>query len=304
MNNNENSMELLNNVMDNLTTTALETLKSENIGGVDTVFFEFSDTVKDEEGKDKIITRKVTNPALVASFTKIQTIDMLSKYSTTILAFELSKLTKEQAEMYKCKNIMDLIYKVFPKLTIDRTTATKYRKAGLLFMDRTKDAKFAFRNGIDYDTSINTLERCVTLASVDEKGEKVDIEKATEEELEKLYNNFYQKYVVGGKINLNASQSKVKEQISAILKENEKVVATIKAEDVKEVDNSDNSDNSTTTTENSENNVSTSEVTDKKESSRASAEEHINYLTVIFKDNEKAKQLLAKLLKECTTLAD
>ena len=139
MNNNENSMELLNNVMDNLTTTALETLKSENIGGVDTVFFEFSDTVKDEEGKDKIITRKVTNPALVASFTKIQTIDMLSKYSTTILAFELSKLTKEQAEMYKCKNIMDLIYKVFPKLTIDRTTATKYRKAGLLFMDRTKD---------------------------------------------------------------------------------------------------------------------------------------------------------------------
>lgn len=301
MNNNTNSMNTLDTMLDNLTTTALDTLKSENIGGVETSFFEFNDTVKDEDGKDKIIVRKVTNPTLVASFVKIQTIDMLSKYSTTILAFELSKLTKEQAEMYKSKSIMDLVYKVFPNLTIDRTTATKYRKAGLLFMDRTKDAKFAFRNGIDYDTSINTLERCITLASVDEKGEKVDIEKATEEELEKLYNNFYQKYVISGKINLNASQSRVKEQISAILKDSEKVVATIKAEDVKEVDNS------TTTTENSENTEnsgSTQELSDKKESCRASAEEHINLLKTLFKDNKSALQLLSKLVKELTTLAE
>lgn len=305
----------IDNMFNTLTNTVLSALPSKNIGGVETTFYQFEDIDKDDNGKEIVVTRDVTNPVLLTNIAKIRSIDVFSKYSSTKQAFCLADFTKEQAEMYKCKTIIDLVYKLIPNLGIDRTTASKYRKVALWASFVDTDGKRKFREGIDYDVSINTLDRCTTLVAVNEKGEKVDLEKCNSEELEKMYNQFYQKYVITGKIFLNASQSKVKEQIANILKENKNVVKTIENAEAKDVENSDNSqtttdnsqtttDNSQTTTENSDNNGVNPELTENKESSRKSAEEHINYLTVIFKDNEKAKQLLAKLLKECTTLVD
>ena len=305
-----NIQTTFDNLFDSMTTKAIEMLPSENIAGVDTNFYQYSETTKDDSGKEIIVTKKVTNPVLVNNIVKIQSIDLFSKYSSTKLAFCLADFTKEQAEMYNCKTIIDLVYKMIPTLGIDRTTASKYRKVGLWATIVTDDGKRQFRNGIDADVSINTLDRCTTLVSVNAKGEKVDLEKCNSEELEELYNNFYQKYVISGRIWLNASQSKVKEQISAIVNENKKVVKTIEDESKKDSDNSDNSvSNDIQNTDSANNSVTGSANTDNnqtivndEENIQKSAEEHINLLKTIFKDNKNAINLLSKLLKEVVNL--
>lgn len=297
-----NNYENLNNLMNNLTETALSTLPTENFGGLDTVVFKFTDSVKDADGNTKLIERSVTNPALIKSFVKIQTIDIMSRFATSIYAFEFSKLTKAQAEEYKCKNIIDLIYKVFPTLAIDKTTASKYRKVGLIFCDRTKDSEnFAFRNGIDYDVSVNTLDRLTTLANPDKKN----LDDCTEDELTELFNNFYQKYVVTGQISLNASQSVVKSQVATILKDSEKVVATIKKEEVKEIEISDKESKDTENSENSESSATPSaELSNNSESKQSSAEYCLNMLKTIFEGNKNALNLISKLTKEVEKLED
>lgn len=305
-----NNLNTFDKMFNSLTETAKSALPSENIGGVDTVFYQFDDKDKDDKGNEIIVTRKVTNPALITNIVNIQSIDIFSKYSSTKLAFCLADFTKEQAEMYKCKTILDLVYKLIPTLAIDRTTASKYRKVALWASFVDKDGIRKFRNGIDYDTSINTLDRCTTLVAVNTKGEKVDLEKCNSNELEQLFNNFYQKYIINGRISLSASQNRVKEQINAILNENKNVVATIEASEAK---NSDNSTNSTVNdTQNAENVNNSAEgqtkdgnsqtIVNDEENIQKSAEEHINLLKTIFKDNKNAINLLSKLLKEVVNL--
>lgn len=314
--NNKNNID---NMFNTLTNTLMESLPSKNIGGKDTVFYQFEDIDKDDKGKEIVVTRDVTNPALLTNIVKIRSIDLFSKYSSTKLAFCLADFTKEQAEMYKCKNIIDLVYKLMPNIGIDRTTAAKYRKVALWASVVGDDGQRKFRDGIDYDTSVNTLDRCTTLVAVNTKGEKVDLEKCNSKELEEMFNRFYQNYIITGKIYLNASQSKVKEQIEEILKEKKNVVKTIEDDKKNNSENSENSGDNQNNSENSENsgdnqnnsdnsenngvNPANSQTdADNEESIQKSAEEHINLLKTIFKDNKSALNLLSKLLKEVVNL--
>lgn len=311
-----NNLETFDNAFTSLTNTVIQSLPTENIGGIETAFYQFEDKQKDDSGKEIIVTRKVTNPVLLANIANIQSIDLFGRYSTTKLTFSLTDFTKEQAEMYKCKSIIELVFKLMPKLAIDRTTAAKYRKVGLWATIVGDDGKRRFRNGIDADVSINTLDRCTTLVAVDTNGKKVDLESCNSEELEKLYNQFYQKYVITGKISLNASQSTVKEQIANILKEEKNVVKTIEEDTSKNSDNSSNDNNNsdnysnTTNSENNSdnlaegtaNNDNSQTIQAEEENIQKSAEEHINLLKTIFKDNKNAINLLSKLLKEVANL--
>ena len=294
--------DYLNSILETATSDAKANTSTELIGGKDTAFYVFRDEVKDKDGNIKLIERHITEPALIESLVTISAISKLAEVSTSILAFEFSKITKEQAEKYKCKNPIEFIAKNFPRY--DTNTIGKYRRVGLLFCDRTSKT-FAFRKGVDADVSVNTLDKVVALAS---KGKK--LETLSEEELESLYNEFYNNYVANGRINLNAPQSKVLSRVNEIKNEIEGV---IKSE--KDIENSNNSDNSTniensaSDSTNIENSASDSTNTENSasdstniENIRTSAEEHLNLLRVIFKDNKNALNLIVKLLKEAEKL--
>ncbi|MBO7713746.1 MAG: hypothetical protein J6S85_09270 [Methanobrevibacter sp.] len=294
--------DYLKSTLENATREAENNTSTELIGGKDTQFYVFRDEVKDKDGNIKLVERHITEPALIESLVTISAISKLAEVSTSILAFEFSKITKEQAEKYKCKNPIEFIAKNFPRY--DTNTIGKYRRVGLLFCDRTSKV-FAFRKGVDSDVSVNTLDKVVALAS---KGKK--LETLTEEELETLYNEFYNNYVANGRINLNAPQSKVLARVNEIKNEIDGIIKSEKEiETSNNSDNLSNSENSTSDNTNSENSVSdntnsenSATTPENTENIRTSAEEHLNLLRVIFKDNKNALNLIAKLIKEAEKL--
>lgn len=230
----------------------------------------------DNEVREMLVNvgeKEITAVELKRSVVTARTLIEYANISTMCLACEMGKLSKADVEKEGFKSVISFVKTAFGS-RLDENTISRYYKIGRVFGDA---YTHKWRKGIPADVSITNLGVCLSLLPKD-----VDVSKLSDDELDVVFNEFYDIYVDTEKIHLRNSLKGIREEVKIILHP-EKADIPVKAEEVDSDENSD--ENSTQTDENSGESMET-------------IYNALDVLMTYFKGNDRAMDALTALYAE------
>lgn len=252
-------------------------------------FYSVDVEVKDENGNKTIVAKKLRNPVAVASMVSIEQMLYIRSRSQKALVLAMSKLNIEHAKSIGLKSVKALLRSRFGKELSDNTI-DKYRRIGIIFANNREDVNdFSYREEIESDVSVSNLDVVMTLFNLKERD--INLEELTQSEVDKLFNEFYEKYIVTDMIHLSKSQAELKKEVHDILNPAIDVEAREIDEGEEESTKSETSEETTTSEE---------EVTPEMEKAETIAEytRSLQSMLVFFKGNGKAEKAIATIVSE------
>lgn len=260
--------------------TKNEIMETENNG---IITRSFSVQRKNKDGE--IVTKTIYTPALVDSYERMTYLKSLKEVSEKGLCIEISDLNDEMLKKEGFKGgVTEYIKEVFGS-SLASNTALKYRKVGLIFGEKVTDENgaitYRWKAPIDSDVTVTNLSQILGLL-----GLPRDFAKLSDKEIEKIFNDFVQTYVMSGRLHLSATNSILREEIADLQTTILKATAT-EVTDNENTENGDteNTDNESTDTENTE------------ETAKQNAVSAVDTLKIYFKGNKEATKALAVLAK-------
>ena len=252
--------------------TKNEIIETENNG---IITRSFSVQRKNKDGE--IVTKTIFTPALVDSYERMTYLKSLKEVSEKGLCIEISDLNDEMLKKEGFKGgVTEYIKEVFGS-SLASNTALKYRKVGLIFGEKVTDENgkitYRWKSPIDSDVSVTNLSQILGLL-----GLPRDFAKLSDKEIEKIFNEFIQAYIISGKLHLSATNAILREEIADLQ------TTIIKANATEITENTD-TENTDTDTENSE------------ETAKQNAISAVDALKIYFKGNKEATKALAVLAK-------
>ena len=229
-------------------------------------------TVQRKNKDGEIVTKTIYTPALVDSFERMSYLKSLKEVSEKGLCIEISALNDEMLKKEGFKGgVTEYIKEAFGS-SLASNTALKYRKVGLIFGEKieTEDGKirYQWKSPIDSDVSVTNLTQILGLL-----GLPRDFAKLSDKEIERIFNDFIQTYVVSGRLHLSATNAILREEIADLQSTILKATAT-------EITDGENTDGENT-----------------EETARQNAVSAIDTLKIFFKGNKEATKALATLAK-------
>lgn len=260
--------------------TKNEIMETEN-NGIITRSFSVQRKTKDGE----IVTKTIYTPALVDSYERMTFLKSLKEVSEKGLCIEISDLNDEMLKKEGFKGgVTEYIKEVFGS-SLASNTALKYRKVGLIFGEKVidDDGKITYRwkSPIDSDVSVTNLTQILGLL-----GLPRDFAKLSDKEIEKIFNEFVQAYVMSGKLHLSATNAILREEINDLQTTIIKAMAT-------EITDTENGDTNTDT----ENGDTDTDTENNEETAKQNAVSAVDTLKIYFKGNKEATKALAVLAK-------
>lgn len=257
--------------------------------------------------KDGNITVKSTNNLTTMQVVNaVQFFANVGKLSNKAIATEWGRVTTDLAKSEGFKTPAEMIKSIFPEYS--NNTINQYRKVGQFFCVREeietqgkKSINYRYRAGIDETVNITNLTQVISLANLPDNFEKL-----TKEEVDKLYSEFYKKYLENFKINLNLPQSELKKQIKTILSDNEAIDTTFTDKTDNKSEQSDKNDEKAEKSDKKSEKTVKSEKGDRNHemSTKEQATEAIVYLSCIFKGDTQILKMLAKISESIEKLPD
>ena len=259
--------------------TKNEIIETENNG---IITRSFSVQRKNKDGE--IVTKTIFTPALVDSYERMTYLKSLKEVSEKGLCIEISDLNDEMLKKEGFKGgVTEYIKEVFGT-SLASNTALKYRKVGLIFGEKVTDENgkitYRWKSPIDSDVSVTNLSQILGLL-----GLPRDFAKLSDKEIEKIFNEFIQAYIISGKLHLSATNAILREEIADLQ------TTIIKANATEITENTD-TENTDTDTENTDTDTENSEETAKQNAISA-----VDALKIYFKGNKEATKALAVLAK-------
>ena len=259
--------------------TKNEIMETENNG---IITRSFSVQRKNKDGE--IVTKTIYTPALVDSYERMTFLKSLKEVSEKGLCIEISDLNDEMLKKEGFKGgVTEYIKEVFGS-SLASNTALKYRKVGLIFGEKITDddgkITYRWKAPIDSDVSVTNLSQILGLL-----GLPRDFAKLSDKEIEKIFNDFVQTYVMSGRLHLSATNAILREEIADLQTTILKATAT-------EITDTENGDTENGDTENGDTDTENSEETAKQNAVSA-----VDTLKIYFKGNKEATKALAVLAK-------
>ena len=162
------------------------------------------DTYTIKSDGNEIIIRNQMEVQRLLDFDFFADCDTMSTQGMCITSARISKKTAEKAGY---KSVVDMLHAIHP--TLSKNTLGKYYRIGKIFGDVDGDG-YKWRVGVPTGTSVSNLDVVLTLF------DKVDVDKLTDKELSDKFDDFWQEYIVGDKIHLQATQKVLKEEVRNI----------------------------------------------------------------------------------------
>ena len=259
--------------------TKNEIMETENNG---IITRSFSVQRKNKDGE--IVTKTIYTPALVDSYERMTYLKSLKEVSEKGLCIEISDLNDEMLKKEGFKGgVTEYIKEVFGS-SLASNTALKYRKVGLIFGEKVTDENgaitYRWKAPIDSDVTVTNLSQILGLL-----GLPRDFAKLSDKEIEKIFNDFVQTYVMSGRLHLSATNSILREEIADLQTTILKATATEVTDNDTENTDTENTDTENTDTENTE------------ETAKQNAVSAVDTLKIYFKGNKEATKALAVLAK-------
>ena len=168
---------------------------------------------------------RVSNAVLVQTGVDLYQYDAMENKSVMASAITIGRIDREAVLKAGFKSIAEYAHGIVPTLSDNEINSR--RRVALLF-GALKEEGFHWRAMVGDEVTTSNLEVVTRHFFRTADGKPIDFEKLTEDELTKMYADFMIEYVQSGKIDLHASQAKLRDSI----KDLDKVVAEVKAEDI------------------------------------------------------------------------
>ena len=226
---------------------------------------------KKKDGKELTVNRTVTDVATIDLVNDITKLTIMRELSDSAIVVAMGRITKKMAEAIGLNRPTDLLKAKF-KSRFSENTIVKYYNIGRIFGK--PSGEYIWRDGIDADVSYSNLDVVLTLINYK------DLYKMSDNDVESLYNTFYNTYVRTGLVNLSATQTILKKQVQEI--KNPPI-------DGKSKDVTDNSDNSNDNQNNSDNSNDNQNISENSETKLETAMNCLKILANVFKGSEDSE---------------
>ena len=300
MNENTNNTQEIANVaptMDNVLALASKAfgittgMTSETVGDLTTNFYEFQDTKKGKDGKEVTTTIQIRHQETALALSHIDLFSGMAKISILGFVGDMARIDSKEAKKACGGSVVDLVAKIHKEYS--RTTLNMYRRIGLMFFDKSQDG-YHWRPGIPSSVSVNNLSVVLALAS-----KKKDLEECSDKEIEKLYQDFYAKYIATGEINLTTTQAELKKQVKTV---NSIIDGESKEKDTQDEndtqDSQDSQDSQDTQDENdTQDTQDENETQDTQEKKFEKWANSLSEMSEYYKDNKEVVKAIANLIK-------
>lgn len=259
--------------------TKNEIMETENNGVITRSF-----TVQRRNKDGEIVTKTIFTPALVDSYERMSYLKSLKEVSEKGLCIEIGDLDDEMLKKEGFKGgVTEYIKEVFGT-SLASNTALKYRKVGMVFGEKITDDEgkitYRWKSPIDSDVSVTNLTQIIGLL-----GLPRDFAKLSDKEVEKIFADFVQTYVMSGKLHLSATNAILRDEI----KDLQSTILKATAEEITDEQEQ----------EQEQEQAQDEEVTEEQEQeqAKANAVSAIDTLKIYFKGNKDATKALATLAK-------
>lgn len=168
-------------------------MSKQNINGLSVINNALSDVTKNLPEMIKVGDKEVTDKALIVMNAKATLLLTARKISDKAMCLECARLTLEEVKKYGFSSVLAFVGKMF-ELDLTSGQITDYIRVGKIFGDRTRNG-YHWKKGIAESVTMTNLRDVLGLVFEDcPDKESKDVNKLSDTELNKLFDNFMEKY--------------------------------------------------------------------------------------------------------------